>query len=227
MPKKIKFADKIGVIDQQIGKHRGRWRLKAIAWMDFDDVAQILRLHIHEKWKLWDQKRPLEPWLNRLITNQINNLIRNTYTTCAKPCIKCPAYQGANLCSLFSVQSSECGIYAKWERTKKAAHDVKLPVTIEHHLPEVRSQPEDGIDLLAAVNVLHTKMQKNLKPIEWQVYRMLYIQCRSEEYVAKKMGYTTNEAGRKRGYKRIRQLQKIVIDKAKKILANDGCETTI
>jgi hypothetical protein len=29
---------------------------------------------------MWDQTKPLEPWVSRIITNQIRNLIRNNYT---------------------------------------------------------------------------------------------------------------------------------------------------
>ena len=39
-------------------------------WVDFDDVCQIIRAHIHKKWDQWDQSRPIKPWLNKIIANQ-------------------------------------------------------------------------------------------------------------------------------------------------------------
>ena len=32
--------------DQEIQKRRGKWNLKSLAWMDFDDISQIIKLHI-------------------------------------------------------------------------------------------------------------------------------------------------------------------------------------
>ena len=74
---KPKFEDVIEKIDTEILKRRGKWNLTILSWMDFDDVSQILRIHIYKKWHLYDPEKPLAPWLNRIITNQIKNLILN------------------------------------------------------------------------------------------------------------------------------------------------------
>ena len=56
MPKKkaaqIKFEDCIDVIDQEISKRRNKWTLTSIAWMDFDDISQILKIHIYNLWSI-------------------------------------------------------------------------------------------------------------------------------------------------------------------------------
>ena len=44
--KKPKFEECITLIDAEIIKRRGKWNLTALGWMDFDDVSQILRIHI-------------------------------------------------------------------------------------------------------------------------------------------------------------------------------------
>ena len=44
--KKPKFEDFIGQIDIEIKKRKSKWNLTALSWMDFDDVSQILRIHI-------------------------------------------------------------------------------------------------------------------------------------------------------------------------------------
>ena len=46
--KKLKFEDCIEKINQEIAKRKNKWNLTAINWMDFDDVSQILRLHIYK-----------------------------------------------------------------------------------------------------------------------------------------------------------------------------------
>lgn len=226
MPK-LKFTDCIDIINREVEKRRSRWNLKAIAWMDFDDVSQIVKIHLNKKWSKWNQNQSLEPWLNRVITHQICNLVRNNYSNVAKPCLKCPDNMGDELCSKFKKQCSLCPLYKKWEKSRKYAHNIKLPVTIEHHLSEFKTQPDDDIDIMVAADVLHQKMKVILRPLEWRIYYMVYIQNRSDDWVANKMGYKTGEAGRRNGYKRIRQLKRIIISKVKKILERDGCETTI
>ena len=78
--KKITFEEKSEIVIKAINKKRNKWQLTAIAWMDFDDVSQIIKLHIYKKWSMWDQSKPLEPWIGRIIANQLKNLIRNNYT---------------------------------------------------------------------------------------------------------------------------------------------------
>ena len=47
---KFKFEDKSEEIDGEIAKRKGKWQLNALSYMDFDDVSQLLRLHIFSKW---------------------------------------------------------------------------------------------------------------------------------------------------------------------------------
>ena len=65
------YADKKAEIDEELKKRRHKWYLNSLGWFDFEDVEQIIRVHIHKKWDQWDQSRPLKPWMNKIITNQI------------------------------------------------------------------------------------------------------------------------------------------------------------
>ena len=71
------YEDFSDIIDAAIKRQQYKWRLKAVRWFDFQDVEQIIKLHIAKKWHMWDQERPLEPWIGRIISNQMRNLIRN------------------------------------------------------------------------------------------------------------------------------------------------------
>ena len=84
--KKLEFVDCLDMINTEIAKRRGKWQLDSISWMDYDDVAQILRFHIYRKWHLFDQTKNPKPWVRTIITNQIKNLIRNNYSNFVKPC---------------------------------------------------------------------------------------------------------------------------------------------
>lgn len=216
--KKKTFEDMIHVIDEEIGKRRGRWKLKAIPSIDFSDVAQIIRLHIWKKFDQWDQARPLEPWLNRIITRQIYNLLRNWYGNFARPCLGCAANQGGDLCAIVGKQCSLCPIYAHWEKHKKSAYDTKLPLPIEGREQQVFSIPEEPEDLMKEVEELHKRMKEILTPLQYRFYDLAYIQGKSEDEIAQLMGYKTNEKNRKAGYKQYPNMRKLIIEKAKKII---------
>jgi DNA-directed RNA polymerase specialized sigma24 family protein len=220
-PSKVTFEESIGIIDVEINKRRGKWNLSVLAWMDFQDVSQILRIHIYKKWHLYDETKPLGPWLNRIISNQIKNLIRNNYGNFCRPCLKCAAAEGGDLCTIYGKQDNSCPLYANWEHTKKGAHDAKLPVPLENHSQEVYSLDSNSIDVQATAIKLHERMKVLLKPIEWRVYKYLYIMDKSETEVAKLMGYKTSEKNRSPGYKQIKNIKKSIIEKVKKTL-NDG-----
>ena len=49
---------------------------------------------------------------------------------------------------------------------------------------------------------------------------MLFIENLDEDIVAKELGYTTNESGRKAGYKQIKNMRKFFKEKVIKIIKN-------
>jgi RNA polymerase sigma factor (sigma-70 family) len=220
MAKKPTFEELIDLINSEIIKRKSKWNLTAINWMDFSDVAQILRIHIYKKWHLYDHKKPLAPWVNRIISNQIKNLIRNNYSNFTRPCLKCSAAEGENGCAIYNKQCNACPLYANWEKSKKNAHDTKLTVSIENHYQEINDLPTDLINIEQAAKNIHTKMEKVLKPIEWRVYKYLYVEGKDEEQTAKLMGYRTSEKNRIAGYKQIKNIKKIILFKVKKYLYN-------
>ena len=121
------FEENIHLIDEEIRKRRNKWSLTALAWMDYDDVSQIIRIHIYKKWHMYDPGKPLAPWLNRIISNQIKNLIRNHYGNYSRPCLKCAASEGEDLCEIYLKQCSDCPLYAEWEKNKKEHMILKYP----------------------------------------------------------------------------------------------------
>lgn len=218
----VKFEDVIDDINVEIYKRRNRWNLSALAWMDFEDVAQIIRFHIFKKWHLYDQSKKLAPWINRIITNQIKNLIRNNYSNFVKPCVKCAAAEGDNKCAIYKTQCNDCPLYKNWERNKKSAFETKIPIPLEHHSQEVfAASAGESIDVERSAEILHAKMKEVLKPNEWKAYKYLYIDHKEDEEVAKLMGFKTSEKNRNPGYKQIKNIKKSIITKVKKLLNDD------
>ena len=220
--KLLKFEDCIQQINVEIIKRKNKWNLTALAWMDFDDVAKILRIHNFKKWHLYDQTKKLTPWINRIISNQIKNLIRNNYGNYVRPCVKCAAAEGEDLCAIYKKQSAECPLFKNWYKNKKSAYDTKLPIALENHSQEAFSiQNQMSFDMESASQKLHKQMKATLKANEWLVYQYLYIDHLTEEQAAKKMGYKTTEKNRSPGYKQIKNLKKAIITKVKKTISND------
>lgn len=211
----ITYEDKSDVIDTQLKKALYKWKLTALAWLDYDDVSQIIRLHIYTKWYQWDQKRPIEPWVNKIIANQIFNIQRNNYTNFAKPCVTCKynqSYSEADhhLCGFTKsgLQGSECADYAKWEKGKKNAYDIKVPVSLNTFSYQ-KDNSSSYACLLSAEKRLHQLMKKHLTDKHFFIYKMLFVDYIDEEEVARILNYKTNETGRKAGYKQIKNLKNL------------------
>ena len=98
--------------------------------------------HIYKKWHLWDQTKPIEPWLSRVVSNQFKNLLRNYYGNYVRPCLKCPHNLGNNFVNLTKVAYKiQVAPYIKnGKRKKKSAYDIKLAVTMESHTHEIISK---------------------------------------------------------------------------------------
>jgi len=228
MDQRKKYEDKADVIDNEIRKRYYKWHLHAIAWFDFDDVAQIIRAHIFKKWDQWDQIRAIEPWVNKIISNQLKNILRNNYSNFARPCLNCEHNQSKQqgdtqvsaLCALTpsGLQSNECDLFAKWEKTKKNAYDIKMPLSLEFHSYTQNTEPSEHFDISRATSTLHAKMMNRLTPRHFFVYKMLFVDGISEVEVARILGYKSNEKGRKAGYKQIKNLKNQYKNMAKKII---------
>lgn len=214
----LTFEGCINIINEEIAKKSSRWTLRAIPSIDYDDVSQIIRIHIFKKWPKFDQTKPLRPWLSRLINNQITNLVRNYYSNFSRPCLKCCASQGNDLCSLYGKQCTDCNLYKKWVFTKKRGCDVKLPLSIDACEGEIHQLPCKNQDMELETKDLHKRIKTMLTKTEWEVYEMLYLEHLDKEVVAERMGYKTSESGRAKGYKRIKELEKIFVEKARRIL---------
>lgn len=221
----FKYEDKVEVIDNEIRKRFYKWHLTILPWIDYEDVSQIIRIHIYKKWDLWDQQKPLEPWLNKIISNQIKNLLRNHYSNYLKPCIGCKYNQadkagGEELCSFTAsgTQSHECGDFKKWAKNKRDAFGVKVPVPIEGIDYKNYHVQENDACLIKGQERLNIILKRYLSEKHYFIYKMFFIDHIDEYEIAKILGYKTNEAGRKAGYKQIKNLKNMYKDLVKRII---------
>ena len=204
-----KYEDFSEVIDEAVSKQQYKWRLHAVKWFDFEDVQQIIKIHIAKKWHMWDQTRPLEPWIGRIISNQIRNLVRNHYGNYVNPC---PDSQLPNH------SAAHCPICSKWEKSKKAGLELKIPLSTEDFIKEVSNKEYLDFDFSSSVGKLNIEMESRLSSTHYKAYQMLYFESSSEEDVAKFMGYKISPQKKKLGYRQVKNLKKKFLQVAIDIL---------
>jgi DNA-directed RNA polymerase specialized sigma24 family protein len=204
-----KYVENIHTIDSLLERQRRKWALKAVAWMDYDDVKQIIRIHIYKKWHLWDESKPIEPWVNRIISNQIKNLLRNNYKNFARPCLNCPHSAGGEDCTLTKsgTQDESCSLFKKWSIKKRPGFNMKLPVPLENHAHELEPNEKSYTDLERLTNKINLSMKQRLSERYYRAYEMMCIETKSEAEIAEYMGYKSTEKNRKAGYKQIKNLR--------------------
>lgn len=214
------FEDKIDKIEIALERKRSKWDLDAVAYVDYDDIKQIIMTHIYKKWHLWDQSKPVEPWLSRVVSNQFKNLLRNHYGNYVRPCLRCKFNSGGDGCAKTksSIQDGSCSEFKKWEKKKKSAYDIKLAVTMENHSHEMQSKKDTSLDLEQTTNKLAQEMKLHLSSRHFRAFSMMFIENYTEEEVANYLGFKTNEKKRSAGYKQIKNLKKIFQEKARQII---------
>lgn len=215
------FEEGLPLLNAELSKRRYKWHLTAVTYFDYDDVSQIIRTHVYNKWSQYDSARPFKPWVNKIISSQIKNILRNIYWNFERPCLRCVYNLQDGHCEVTpsGTQCTECPLFKKWSMSKKNAHDIKLAVPMENHEQEVSNRHDDFYDTEANAKKLNKKLQERLKPAEWRIYKLLYVENKEDAEVAKIMGFKTNEAGRSPGYKRLKQIRASITIMAKKILA--------
>lgn len=221
MVKNYSFEDKIDIINNELLKRRSKWQLSALSYMDFDDVCQIIKLHIFIKWNQWDQSRPLVNWLNRLITNKLINLVRDNYGNLSPPCKDCPFNLWGEHCEYTpsGLKSSECKLYAHWEKSKKSGYNLKLATSIN---ADEYIEKESGSCSFSDFNNVedyipefHEKMAKILNAAQMKVYKFFFVNNPSDEELCKEFGEDILDH-KSKTYKKIGGIKREIVNLAKK-----------
>lgn len=173
----LTYEDCSEQIEKEIKKRRRKWTLDIYRWLDWEDVAQILRAHISKKWHMWDQSRKLAPWIQRIMSRQIYNLLRNLYTNYARPCVQCKYAIGEEGCSktISGEQCSECPIFAKWQEKKQVGYYIKMPLELEHHAQEVNNKIDDTINFKETMRRVMEELEKKMSPKRFAAFKILFI----------------------------------------------------
>lgn len=230
MTKLESFSDKLREIDQILSQKRSFWTLDAIAHLDYQDICQIIRIHLFNKFDQWNQEKPFGPWAASLINNQIINLRQKYYGKFAPPCKGCDYNMGEDKCALTGsgFKTEECEMFAKWEKKKKDAYRLLLAESTDKSYDEdpegegrIRIEAPLARDYQRASEKLHGLIFASLNEKMSKIYRWLFIEHRSDDYVALELGYKGIENGKRTRYKQIENIKKILVEKAKSIMAEN------
>lgn len=177
--RRIKIETLIPTIQFEINKRRKKWTLSSLS---FDDVSQIVLVRIVDKYHTFDSsKGEFTHWVNRVITHTIYNVLRDNYLKYSRPCILgCIHNTGDDNCSLTKngKQCAQCPLFRDWERLKKPQFNINQPLSLDNHIQELN---EEFYDIGHAVPALNIAMKKRLKPLEWKIYKEMYIDRKSED----------------------------------------------
>tara|TARA_R110001606_G_scaffold302928_1_gene450303 strand:+ start:301 stop:978 length:678 start_codon:yes stop_codon:yes gene_type:complete len=208
MSEKKTYEDYSEFIDEAIRKQRSRWRLDAIKWFDFEDVEQVVKSHVAQKWYMWDQSRPLGPWLGRVITNRMWNLIRGHYGSYIKPCSTCIHARDESCAKTQSGnQDVSCSDFARWTKKKKYGLELKTAGSLEEYDGLARVQCPNSFDYDYHLDKLDVEMEKRLSKKKYRAYRMIFFEEYLEEEVANFMGYKCTDSNKKLGYRQVKNLK--------------------
>lgn len=225
MASKPSFSELLPVIQEEIEKRRYRWRLTT---MDFDDVSQILIIHVFKKFSQFDPERgKFKHWLRTVLSSQTKNLLRDNLMKFNRPCIGCPFNMGGNTCGYTTSkeQDSECPVYAHWKQNEKKQNEynVKTSLSLEHHANESQNMQSDFVDIGGAKAVIDSKIMETLNRREKRMYRLLYIKGKTPEQVGIILKYKSSESSPTyAGYQQIRKFQKRMVILAKQIIEDEN-----
>lgn len=214
---KPSFEESIPIIEEQIEKRRNKWNIK-INYIDFDDVKQLLFLHIYKKWYQFDPSRgELSHWISAICSAQIKNHWRNFLGSALPPCNGCAADEGGDKCRIYQLKdSSKCQLLAKWEKTKKEKYNLSLATNIEGQENILIYDSGQIHDYESAQKKISDLLKIKLTKKQYKVYKLLYIDHLTDDEARKALGY--DDKNKKPGYSIIFNYKKVIIQRAREIL---------
>ncbi len=208
--------DLVLVTKNEIEKRKRKWTYTAIS---FEDVSQILTIKVLLKYHTFIIERgPFLHWVNRVISNEIKNILRDNYLKYSRPCIKgCVFNTGGTQCSWTSTgeQCEECPLYKKWMNTKVEQHNINQPLALENHSAELEDLSFQSIGEDIDMEEFNALMKLKLSDYDYNMYKKIFLDKNREdikEDTIKSYGIT---------YQAFSRLKEHLISTAKKIIKEE------
>jgi DNA-directed RNA polymerase specialized sigma24 family protein len=218
---KITFESQIDFIKSQIAKRKHKWSLSTLDW---EDVESMLLARVYLKFHLYDEKQPLEHWVNRVISNFIKNLLRDNLTKFIRPCVlNCIYNLGGTACGYTKsgTQCGECKLYANWQHKKESQFNIKASLPLENHSQEINNKQSDFIDIEKAKKIIDEKIKEKLDRREKKIYRLLYIEYMTAQEASDFLVKENSKLYEGESYAKILEFQKKIIRLSKEIIEDE------
>lgn len=206
------------VIEREVNKRRGKWQLDSLHFVTWDDIRQVLLLHVVRKIHLWKPEiKPLPNYLHGLLGNRIKNIIRDYYGNAQNPCVRCVHNTGGERCAVFKTQNnSSCSLFSKWNISKRYKLEIAFALSQDAEIPgeeysslkhELTSRECNFLDFEIKIPEFNSLLKAKLRPLEWKAYTYLFIDHLSDIQTAKQLGYDTTGGKSSGGYKNILKIK--------------------
>lgn len=223
------FEDVEPIIESILNKARSRWKLQAVKHYSYDDFKQHVKVHIWQKFHLWDQSRPFENWCSTVIHNQMENKKKELWLNHDKPCTDCYFNKGMGACSYTTdgrTQNPECHDFKEWENKGRYAHELKNASSVEDEDGEVFYSSTEEIDYEGFIKKLHAKVSEHLEQdlisrVTYKIFIYSFVEKLSDDEISRKMGYKSNEKNRQSGYRILSIHRKTIQDIAQEMLEKE------
>jgi len=223
------FEARVPELRSILAKRKSGWTLTTLAW---EDVEMMLLARLWRQFHLYKpEKGPLENWSNRVISNEISNILRNNLYKFQRPCLAsgpsgglCAFNEGGDRCGFTSngTQCNLCPLYLKWERKKQSLYNIKASLPIDFHVQEVHNLQEDFLDIEASKEIIDEKIIEQLDKHEAKIYVLLFIKNKSIEEVGKIMKYKRQGPNKIAGYQVLKKLIAKFKEMARDVISREG-----
>lgn len=218
----LTFDQRYDSIVHEIEKRRKKWTLVST---HFDDISQRILTKVYLVYKEFEpSKGVFSHWVNRVISNEIKNALRDLHFAHSRPCIQgkggCVFNTGDETCSQTpsGKQCSECLAYKLWETRKKSHNAIQQTLPLENHIREVDSRPSDThVDFENAKAVIDKEILLRLSRHDQRLYKLLFIQNKDEREVGRLMKYKPSKRMYP-GYLTILKFKKRVVAMSREII---------
>ena len=210
------YEKNIQVVNECLSSQKRKWTENSVPWKQWEDVEQDIRIHLYNKWHLYDPEKPLKPWILKIINNQVFNIKRNIWGKFAKPCTSCDASLPSNMCKLFTYQSEECPQYSHWQKNKEIAYNLNNAVSIDIPNKNRSELTMIQVEFHRMVFEIEDELKFKMTPREQEFYELYFVMNLPEDEVLEKMNLHQPTDGSKN--KTIKNFEKSIGLKAAKIL---------
>ncbi len=229
MDKDLFFTTHYDEFKLLVNKRRAKWRATSI--MEWADVESILLTRIYQQLHHYDESKPLDRWVNTLISNAIMSLLRDNIFKTARPCIAANSYGaqctfnlGGDKCSWTKSgrQCGECKFFAAWEKKKQGKFAISTPLSIENHVDENYSRQDNFFDIEEGKKIVDENIKRRLTKEEYRIYVLLCIKYLDIDEAAKKMGFVKINDNDMRGYMIVRNASIKIKETIRAIISEKG-----